>query len=194
MSNMAPSSPALSVDSILRDRLIASIDRIVQMTSAAAKAEAATSPDVPSLILSLVRGLPVTEQDDPTVKDRVVAAIEFKRKMLGEAGGALTAAEVRNVLGHKTLQAVYKAVKERRLLMVEDNGQQLFPACQFHDGAVSPAIADVLRAAPHIDGWGLLQFLISGDLGLGERRPIDLLKGGPDDVAQVIRFARTLED
>jgi hypothetical protein len=178
----------------LRDRLIASIDRIVQMTSAAAKAEAATSPDVPSLILSLVRGLPVTEQDDPTVKDRVVAAIEFKRKMLGEAGGALTAAEVRDVLGHKTLQAVYKAVKERRLLMVEDHGQQLFPACQFHDGAVSPAIADVLHAAPHTDGWGVLQFLISGDLGLGERRPIDLLKGGPDDVARVIRFARTLED
>jgi len=191
---MAPPTTAISVDTILRDRLIASADRIVQMMSAAGKAEAAKSPDVPSLILSLVRGLPVTETDDPGVKDTIIAGIEFKRRMLTEAGGALTAAQVRDVLGHKTLQAVYKAVKERRLLMVEDNGQQLFPACQFHDGAVLPAIAGVLNAAPNTDGWSVLQFLVSGDQGLGERRPLDLIKGGADDVGRVIRFARTLED
>jgi hypothetical protein len=164
------------------------------MMTADAKAQAAASPDVPSLILSLVRGLPVAETDDPTVKDRVVAAIEFKRRMLTEAGGALTATQVRDVLGHKTLQAVYKAVKERRLLMVEDNGQQLFPAFQFRDGAILPAIAGILEAAPHTDGWGVLQFLISADQGRGDRRLLDLIKGGPDDVRQVIRFARTLED
>src|SRR5580693_4637236 len=123
---MARSTPALSIDTILRDRLIASVDRIVQMMDASAKAEAAKSPDVPSLVLSLVRGLPTTETDDPAVKDSLIAATEFKRRMLTDAGGALTAGQVREVLGHKSLQAVYKAVKERRLLMVEDNGQQLF--------------------------------------------------------------------
>jgi len=164
------------------------------MMVAAAKAEAARSPDVPSLVLSLVRGLPTTETDDPAVKDSLIAATEFKRRMLTDAGGALTAGQVREVLGHKSLQAVYKAVKERRLLMVEDNGQQLFPAFQFHDGAVLPAIARVLEAAPHTAGWGVLQFLVSGDQGLGDRRPLDLIKGGPDDVRQVIRFARALED
>jgi hypothetical protein len=191
---MARSTTAVSVDTILRDRLIASVDRIVHMMGSAAKAEAARSPDVPSLILSLVRGLPATETDDPTVKDSILAATEFKRRMLTDAGGALTAGQVREVLGHKSLQAVYKAVKERRLLMVEDNGQQLFPAFQFHDGAVLPAIAGVLEAAPHTNGWGVLQFLISGDQGLDDRRPLDLIKGGADDVHRVIRFARTLED
>ena len=38
---MARSTPALSVDTILRDRLIASVDRIVHMMDASAKAEAA---------------------------------------------------------------------------------------------------------------------------------------------------------
>jgi hypothetical protein len=191
---MARSAPALSVDTILRDRLIASVDRIVHMMGAAAKAEAARAPDVPSLVLSLVRGLPTTETDDPGVKDSLIAASEFKRRMLTDAGGALTAGQVREVLGHKSLQAVYKAVKERRLLMVEDNGRQLFPAFQFHDGAVLQAIAGILEAAPHTDGWSVLQYVISGDQGLGDRRPLDLIKGSPEDVRQVIRFARALED
>ncbi len=190
---MARSTPAPSVDMILRDRLIASVDRIVQMMDSSAKAAAARSPDVPSLVLSLVRGLPATETD-PSVKDSLIAATEFKRRMLTEAGGALTAAQVREVLGHKSLQAVYKAVKERRLLMVEDNGKQLFPVFQFHNGAVLPAVAGIMEAAPQTEGWGLLQFLVSGHQGLGDRRPLDMIKGGPDDVTQAIRFARTLED
>jgi hypothetical protein len=191
---MARASTAISVDVILRDRLIASVDRIMSLMSPTAKAEAAKSPDVPSLVLSLLRGLPATETDDPGLRDSIVAATEFKRRMLAEAGGALTAPQVRDVLGHKTLQAVYKAVKDRRLLMVEDNGQQLFPAFQFHEGAVLPAIAEILEAAPHTVGWGVLQFLVSGDQGLGKLRPIDLIKGGRDDVLRVVKFARTLED
>jgi hypothetical protein len=191
---MPRATTVASVDAILRDRLIASVDRIMRLMTPTAKAEAAKSPDVPSLVLSLVRGLPATETDDPALRDSIVSAAEFKRRMLTEAGGALTAAQVRDVLGHKSLQAVYKAVKERRVLMVEDNGQQLFPAFQFHDGSVLPAVPAVLAAAPHTDGWGVLQFLISGDQGLGERRPLDLIKGGPDDVSRVVKFARTLED
>lgn len=191
---MTRPAPALSVDTILRDRLIASVDRIVHMMGASAKAEATRTPDVPSLVLSLVRGLPTTETDDPAIKDALIATSEFKRRMLMEAGGALTAGQVREVLGHKSLQAVYKAVKERRLLMVEDNGQQLFPAFQFHDGGVLPAIAGILEAAPQTNGWGVLQFLVSGDQGLAGRRPLDLIKGGPENVREVLRFVRALED
>lgn len=191
---MTRTTAAVSVDTILRDRLIASVDRIVHMMGAAAKAEAARSPDVPSLVLNLMRGLPTTETDDATLKDSLVAAVDFKRRMLNQAGGALTAAQVREVLGHKSLQAVYKAVKERRLLMVDDNGTQLFPAFQFKEGAALSAIPQILEAAPHTDGWGILQYLVSGDQGLGDVRPLDLLKGGSDDVSRVVRFARTLED
>jgi len=160
----------------------------------AAKAEAAKSPDVPSLVPSLARGLPATETDDPALRDSLVAAADFKRRMLTSAGGALTAAQVREVLGHKSLQAVYKAAKERRLLMVDDNGQQFFPAFQFREGSVLPGLVAVLEAAPQTDGWGVLQYLVSGDQGLGGQRPLDLLTGGPGDVSRAIRFARALED
>jgi hypothetical protein len=138
--------------------------------------------------------MPVSETDDPAVKEQVVAGTLFKRRLLGATGGALTANQVREVLGHKSAQAVYKAVKERRLLMVEDGGRQIFPAFQFQDGAVLPAIPAILQAAPRTDGWRILQFIVSGDQGLGSRRPLDLLKGDADDVERVVRFAKTLED
>jgi hypothetical protein len=164
------------------------------MMGVAAKAEAAKSPDVPSLLLNLVRGLPVIETDDRELKDSLIAAVEFKRGLLTAAGGALTADQVREVLGHKSLQAVYKAVKERRLLMVEDNGRQLFPAFQFRGGAVSPAVPAILATAPCTPGWRILQFMVSGDEGLGSERPLDLIHGTAEDEARVARFARTLED
>lgn len=191
---MARSAIVPSIDTILRERLIASVDRIVRMMDADAKAQAAQSPDVPSLVLSLARGMPATETDDPALKDSIIAAAEFKRRLLAAAGGALTAGQVREVLGHKSLQAVYKAAKERRLLAVDDNGQQLFPAFQFHEGGVWPAIPDILAAAPRTESWRILQFMVSGDQGLGSERPIDLLKGDAEDVRRVVRFARTLED
>lgn len=193
---MARSNAAtrLQIDSILRDRILASVELIVRMMPAAAKAEAARSPDVSSLVLNLARGLPSTETGDPRLRETVIAAAEFKRRLLKAAGGALKAADVRDVLRHKSLQAVYKAVKERRLLMVGDNGTQLFPLCQFHEGVVLAAIPLILAAAPRTDGWGILQFLVSGDQGLGVACPMDLIKGGEADIARVVRFARTLED
>jgi hypothetical protein len=188
------SRSAAPIDTILRERIIASADRIVGMMEPAARAEAAKTPDVPSLVLSLVRGLPVSESDDPAIKESIVAAAEFKRRLLTAAGGALTAGQVREIRGHKTVQAVYKAARDRRLLMVDDNGRKLFPAFQFREDVVAPAIEDILNAAPHTDGWRILQFMVSGDRGLGADRPLDLIKGGPEDLRRVVRFAETLED
>lgn len=64
---------------------------------------------------------------NPEAVERITNAIAFKRRLIDAAGGALTAEKVRALLGHKTIQAVYKAVKDRRLLMIEDNGTKLFP-------------------------------------------------------------------
>lgn len=191
---MARANPVAPIDTILRDRIIASADRIVHLMAPAARAEAAKTPDVPSLVLSIMRGLPVSEADDPALKESIVAAAEFKRRLLDAAGGALTAGQVREILGHKTVQAVYKAARDRRLLMVDDNGKKLFPGFQFQEDAVAPAVADILSAAPHTDGWRILQFMVSGDQGLGAERPLDLITRSPEDVRRVVRFAAALED
>jgi len=193
---MARASTAASadLDDILGERIKASVARVLSMMPTAAKVAAASSADVSSLFLSLARGIPAAQTDDPDLADSILNAAAFKRRMLESAGGALNAEQVREVLGHKTVQAVYKAVKERRLLMVEDNGAKLFPACQFGDGAVLAAVPRILAAAPQTSGWGVLQYLVSGDAGLGEARPIDLIRGSDVDIERAVTFARVLED
>lgn len=184
----------VDADRVLHDRIVASTDRIIKMMPAAAKAAAISSVDVPSLVFHLALGIPAVETDDPEAAERITNAIAFKRRMIDAAGGALTAEKVRTLLGHKTIQAVYKAVKDRRLLMVEDNGTKLFPVFQFDGNAILPGIAKVLGAAPNTTGWAILQFLVSGDEGFDGTNPIVLLKGSDAEVERVVSFARTLED
>ncbi len=193
---MARASIATSadLDDILGERIKASVARVLSMMPMAAKVAAASSADVSSLFLNLARGIPAAQTDDPELTESILNAAAFKRRMLERAGGALSAEQVREVLGHKTIQAVYKAVKERRLLMVEDNGVKLFPACQFGDGVVLAAIPRILSVAPRTSGWGILQYLASGDEGLGEAKPIDLIRGSEADIDRAVTFARTLED
>jgi hypothetical protein len=181
-------------DQLLRDRIMASADRIIKLMPASAKAAAIRSIDVPSLVLNLARGIPSVETDNPEAAEKITKAIAFKRRMIDAAGGALTAEKVRELLGHKTIQAVYKAVKDRRLLMVEDNGTKLFPVFQFDGNAILPGIARLLSAVPQTGGWAILQFLVAGDEGLDGRKPIDMLRGSAAEIDQVVRFAQTLED
>jgi len=184
----------IDADRLLHDRIVASTDRIIKMMPTAAKAAAISSIDVASLVFHLALGIPAVETDNPVAAERITNAIAFKRRMIDSAGGALTAEKVRELLGHKTTQAVYKAVKDRRLLMVEDNGTKLFPVFQFDGNAIIPGIPKVLNAAPNTTGWAVLQFLVSGDEGLDGSSPIELLKGSDAEVERVVRFARTLED
>ena len=55
-------------------------------------------------------------------------------------------------------------------------------------------MAAVLSAAPSASPWALLQFMVEGDEGLGEERPIEMIKRGTDAVERLARFAGTLED
>lgn len=187
-------STAPDVDRILRDRILASADRIIKMMPAAAKTVAIGSIDVPALILNIARAIPSVEPGDPEQADEITKAIAFKRRLIDAAGGAFDAEAVRKLLGHKTVQAVYKAAKDRRILMVDDNGARLFPAFQFDGNAINPTMARILAAAPGASGWAILQYLISGDEGLGDARPIDLIRGSEADIERVVRFAHALDD
>lgn len=188
------STATVDVDRVLRDRILASADHIIRMMPLAAKTAAITSVDVAALVFNIARGIPAVEAGDPADAEEITNAIAFKRRMIEQAGGAFDAEAVRKLLGHKTVQAVYKAARDRRLLMVEDNGAKLFPAFQFDGDTIRPAIPRILAAVPDATGWTLLQFLVSGDEGLGNERPIDLLKRDEADIARVIRFAQTLND
>ena len=105
----------------------------------------------------------------------------------------MTAVQVRDLLGYKGVEAVEQAVADRRMLAVDDNGTSLFPAFQFEENTLRFAMARILAAVPNTSAWALLQYLVAGDEGLEPRKPIDLLKGSPEDIDLVVRFARALE-
>lgn len=132
--------------------------------------------------------------NDLHAAERLTRTAEFKRDLIERAGGALTAEQIQKLLGHKSVQAVHEAVSSRRLFAVDDNGRRLFPALQFDGYSIVPGIAPVLAATPTASPWALLQFLVNGDEGLGDERTMDMLKGPPDAIDRLVRFARKLED
>jgi hypothetical protein len=135
---------------------------------------------------------------EPPTKEResegLARAIEFQRYLLLRAGGALTSEEVALRLGLHSAQPVQDAVISHQLLGLDFKGEQVFPAFQFVGDQIAQGMAAVLLAAPNTTGWALLQYIVEGDEGLGSELPMDLVRGGPDDVARAARFARTLEE
>jgi hypothetical protein len=127
------------------------------------------------------------------LSENLVGVAAFKQRMIEDSGGAMTAVQVRDLLGYKGVEAVEQAVADRRMLAVDDNGTSLFPAFQFEENTLRFAMARILAAVPNTSAWALLQYLVAGDEGLEPRKPIDLLKGSPEDIDLVVRFARALE-
>ncbi|NML87728.1 MULTISPECIES: hypothetical protein [Sphingobium] len=173
---------------------MASAERLLKVMPVAAKKIAIESVDLPEFILNLARGIPATQVDNPDIVEELGRTITFKRQMMEAAGQALSAESVRKLLGHKTVQAVYKAARERRLLMLDDGGVKLFSSFQFDGNSVRPAIPQLLAAAPRSSGWAILQFLVGGEPAFDGRRRIDLIRGKPEEIDRVVRFARTLDD
>ena len=134
--------------------------------------------------------------DNPRQNDggqNLTRTAEYRLTMLQRAGGAFTAAQVKSMLGCTSAENVREAVAAHRLLAVDVTGVMLFPAFQFDENRVVPGMAAVLSAAPKTNPWAVLQFFVAGDEGLGDDLPMDLVKGGRDDIARASRFARTLE-
>lgn len=117
----------------------------------------------------------------------------YKASLLTLAGGALSAEDVRSMLGYASTHEVLEAVAARRLLALELNGANVFPAFQFEGGGTVPGVAEILSATPNTGPWELLQYMVKGDEGLGSDLPMDLVHGSPDEIERAVRFARTLE-
>lgn len=187
-------SNSIDVDEALRARIIATTERLLKVMPLKAKTAAIESVDLPEFVLNLARGIPMSKIDDPSVVEELERTVAFKQRLMKAAGEALSAEAVRKLLGHKTVQAVYKAARERRLLMLEDGGLKLFPSFQFDGNAVRPAISQLLATAPNLSGWAIVQFLIGGKPGTDGKRRLDLLNGSPEEIDRLLRYARALED
>ena len=121
-------------------------------------------------------------------------AVIFKRKLIEESGGMMSAVEVQALLGFPTPEEVRNAASAREVLAVEDDGEFRFPVLQFDKGKVRPGLIAVLQAAPNTSGWRLLQYLLRAEDGLAGDKPINLIRGSPEDIERALRFARRLEE
>lgn len=104
----------------------------------------------------------------------------------------LTEAQVEEVLSVQG-GAISRLAQEGSLISVTWEGITLYPAFQFtEDGRLHPTIQEVLQAFAGERGWAIaLWFYTPSGWLPGGGRPLDLLVGAPDKVAEAAR--RTAE-
>jgi hypothetical protein len=131
----------------------------------------------------------VSAMGDPTMRgtsDPLAAACsrgaEIKRALLADAGGGWSVSVVAQHLG-----IPQEVVKDRGaagvLLVVELDGQHLYPACQFGEGGMMPYLEPALRAFQVESAWTQLSVLLSDVPIRPGTRVIDALRSGLVDEA-----------
>ena len=117
---------------------------------------------------------------------------EITQHKIETVGGAFTLGQVCQVMGCVSRQAIERRVREGRLLAVPGpSNRRVYPAVQFgSDGEVVPGIKEVLHALPMVNHWEVLKFLVTSDISLGNRKPIDLLREG--SIEPVVQSAANL--
>lgn len=79
--------------------------------------------------------------------------------------------------------------QEQRLFCVVRAGEELYPAFQWQEGRLVPALQGVLNVlAPHRGAWTILAWLTADNRHLQGARPADLLFVAPADVSQAARL------
>lgn len=95
---------------------------------------------------------------------------------LEEHGGTLTAAEVAGML-NVPLESLDSLAEQQRLVAISRHGETLYPAIQFHAGALLPHLAEILNLLPTSDPVGMYRFLVTYDPELGSNRAEALAAG-----------------
>ncbi len=121
------------------------------------------------------------ERDDLLLPARVRGETGKRRLLLAE-GGVCSAAELGQLLGHLSRQAIDNRRKKGKLLAL-DLGRHGYgyPLWQVHDGAVLPGLEVVLAVLRQCDPWTQVGFLLSPNSWLGGETPLAELRRGEID-------------
>lgn len=167
-----PSATALSA---LLSRLHRALQRVVGAASDESVHRALGRPSDMGVVIDLLRStLPLlsAEQElDPELGDQV-ASLAAEDDLIRSAGGLKDAKWVADYLAISPKSVAAKA-RRSELLALARGDRNLYPAFQFQDGQVIPAVRELLRVLPLTNGWSRLSFLVTPDPGLDDRTPID---------------------
>jgi hypothetical protein len=121
------------------------------------------------------------ETDDPLLKAKL-KGVEHKQELLNYQGKkALTSSEVAAVLGI-TRQAVDNRRKTKILLGLSLGRRGYrYPAWQFNNGSILTGWLEVLKNMEHLDDWSKLIFMLTGDIRLDNKTPLECLHQGETD-------------
>lgn len=112
---------------------------------------------------------------DPLLRAKL-RGVELKQELLRYDGEPLNSTEVAKMLG-MTRQAVDKRRSQNKLLGLSlgKRGYR-YPVWQFQNGDVLPGWEEVLAAFREISPWGKLQFMLSGEIRLEGKTPLECLR------------------
>jgi hypothetical protein len=160
-----------------------------QLHEAALK-DALNAPDEIGTVLQALQQPEVVAavRDQDPLAEATLRGIEFKRRLLTEEGGILSAAKVGEIL-IMSRQAVEKRRKAGRLIGVSLGRRGYgYPAWQFSSRGVVPGLEEVLAALGPRHPWGKIAFLMSNNIVLDGKRPVHVLRSG--GARRVLRAAR----
>jgi len=157
---------ALIAERMPRDRLVAAVG-------------ASTDTDV--LFASLREAAAIGTEIVPDKPDPLTEALlrgaQMKRDMLKAEGGTLSAQQLADHLGI-TPQGLGKKRERHQVFWLDIGDGYVYPAFQVGKSGLMPGIRDVLDAFIVDDPWMRVNFMLTGDARLGNRRPVDLLREG----------------
>jgi hypothetical protein len=175
-------------------RSLDALNRIASQASTESLAEAlAAATDVGGLARALgnseVIGAAVAELEP--LAPLIARNAGHRLEMLEAAGGALTAAEVGELLGISR-QAVDKRRRADGLLAFRQGGDWRYPRCQFaeHSREVVAGLPKLLRAFSEAGPWATLDFLLAADETLEGKSPLATLRteGWTDSLDRLARI------
>lgn len=128
------------------------------------------------------------EKDDPLLEAKL-KGVQHKLELLNYQGKkALTSSEVAAVLGISR-QAVDNRRKNKSLLGLSLGSRGYrYPAWQFSNGSVLRGWSEVLSNMEHLDDWSKLIFMLTGDIRLDNKIPLECLRNA--QINEVVLAAR----
>lgn len=119
---------------------------------------------------------PALRLHDSDAENVEIAAI--KTRLIADAGGALEPVAACRLLGGISAVALEERRKRVDLLGVPHAGRDIYPLCQFHEGAILPHLPEVLRAFQGASPWTMLSVLLAPTDALSGATPISELRAG----------------
>ena len=184
----APSDDLVQAFLTRTERALARIAARMPRERLVAAVGAATDTDV--LFRSLEDAAAFGAEVKPDTPDPLTAVLlrgaEMKRTMLRAEGGVLSAHQLARHLGI-TPQGVGRKRERNQVFWVDVGDGYVYPAFQIGESGLLPGIREVLGAFRVSDPWMRVNFMLTGDRRLNDRRPIDVLRAGA--VADVVGVA-----